>query len=61
MGRICRSLSSCFEVVPEATSAWKPEQAPQATVTKSSGKSVFEPPPAAGRVKPEKASIWMVG
>lgn len=32
------SLLSCFAVVPEATSEWKPEIAPQATVTKSIGK-----------------------
>ena len=32
-----RSLSSCLDVVPDATSAWKPEHAPQATVMNKAG------------------------
>ena len=31
-------MSSCFEVVPEATRLWKPEIAPQAMVMNSAGK-----------------------
>ena len=34
------SRRSCFEVVPEAMSAWNPEHAPQAIVMKSMGKRV---------------------
>ena len=30
-------MSSCFDVVPELTRPWKPEIAPQAMVTNSSG------------------------
>ena len=59
---MCRSLSSCLEVVPDATSAWKPEQAPHATVTKRSGKRyIVAPPFAAFTVKPENASMLIVG
>ena len=36
--RASRSLFSCLDVVPEATSEWKPEMAPQATVTNRAGK-----------------------
>jgi hypothetical protein len=32
------STSTCLEVVPDPTNPWNPEQAPQATVTKSMGK-----------------------
>jgi len=47
------SLSSILGVVPEATSAWKPEIAPQAIVMKRNGKSgpgTIGPPPAANCV-----------
>ena len=32
------SLSICLEVVPDDTSAWNPETAPQAITTKTNGK-----------------------
>ena len=57
-----RSLSSCFEVVPDATSAWKPEHAPHATVTNSSGKTyIVEPPRADFTAKLENASMFIDG
>ncbi len=31
------SLSSCFELVPDATMPWNPDTAPQAMVTNKSG------------------------
>jgi hypothetical protein len=39
MKRVWRSFSISFGVVPEAMSAWKPERAPHAIVTKRNGKS----------------------
>lgn len=36
--RTCDSFWISFGVVPEATSAWKPESAPQAMVMKRNGK-----------------------
>ncbi len=42
------SLSSIFGVVPDETSAWKPEIAPHAIVTKTNGKifpGMIGPPP----------------
>jgi hypothetical protein len=36
-------LSSCFEVVPDDTSEWKPEMAPQAMVMNRNGKKLGEP------------------
>src|ERR1039458_9411398 len=42
------SLSSILDVVPEDTSEWKPEMAPQAMVTKRNGNSLplmMGPPP----------------
>ena len=32
------SLLICFDVVPEDTSAWNPDTAPQAITTKTNGK-----------------------
>ena len=46
--RMWLSLSTILGVVPEATSAWKPEIAPQAMVMKQNGKSgpgMIGPPP----------------
>ena len=37
MGLASFSLASCFDEVPVEIRAWKPEQAPQATVMKSAG------------------------
>ena len=37
-GNISFSFLICFEAVPEETSAWKPETAPQAIVTNKYGK-----------------------
>ena len=37
MGFASVSLSSCLEVVPEATREWKPEIAPQAMVVNRTG------------------------
>lgn len=51
------SLSSCLELVPELTKEWKPEMAPQATVTNRTGKSHWPPP----RSKPTNGEISMVG
>jgi hypothetical protein len=48
-------------VVPEATSEWNPEMAPQAIVMNTKGKSLpgtMGPPPS---TKAEKAGAWMVG
>ncbi len=49
---MCDSRSTCFEVVPEQTSPWKPEHAPHAMVTKRKGKSE---PVSPGTVQPLKA------
>ena len=61
MGRIDFSLESCLELVPDATSAWKPEHAPHATVTKRNGKSMSVMPLRPTAEKPVKASMWSVG
>jgi len=37
------SLATCLDVVPDETSAWKPEHAPHATVVKSSGNNGSPP------------------
>ena len=39
MKRVWRSFSTIFGVVPEAISAWNPERAPHAMVTKRNGNS----------------------
>ena len=55
------SLSIIFGVVPDATSAWKPEIAPQAMVMKTNGKSgpgTIGPPPPTNC---ENAGIWRAG
>ncbi len=53
---MCDSFATCFEVVPEQTRPWKPEQAPQAMVTKRKGKSVPVMPPASQDVN---AGCWI--
>src|SRR5256885_13615765 len=48
MGRISDSRSTVFDVVPDDTSAWKPEIAPHAMVMKTNGNSgpgITGPPP----------------
>ena len=45
MGLASFSLSSCLDVVPEETSEWKPEIAPQATVVNSTGNKYCVPFP----------------
>ena len=49
MGCASASLSSCLDVVPEATRLWKPEMAPQAMVMNS-----------AGNRKPEAAALFVM-
>ena len=62
MCRASFSLSSCLEVVPEATSEWKPEIAPQAIVTNNAGKilPVVKSPFEAACVNPLNAGILRV-
>ena len=43
------SRAICFDVVPEQTRPWKPEQAPHAMVTKRNGKSAPVGPGAHAR------------
>ena len=55
------SRSIIFGVVPEPTSAWKPEIAPHAMVMNTNGKSVpgtIGPPPSTNGVN---AGIWSFG
>ena len=50
MGRACDSFDSIFGVVPDDTSAWKPEMAPHMIVMKTNGKTLpgtMGPPPPA--------------
>ncbi len=57
----CDSRSIILGVVPEATSEWNPEIAPQAIVMKTKGKSgpgMIGPPPA---MKPVTRGISIVG
>ena len=49
MGCAWLSLSSCLDVVPEATRLWKPEMAPHAMVMNS-----------AGNRKPEAAALFVM-
>ncbi len=50
------SLSICLDVVLELTREWKPEIAPQATVTNKNGNRVFPP-----ILKPLKAANSIAG
>jgi hypothetical protein len=50
------SRLSCLEVVPLATIEWKPEQAPQAIVMKSTGKRGGVAP-----VKPKRSACETAG
>ena len=62
MGRMCASLDICFDVVPDATSAWNPEHAPHATVTNRSGKrSIGDPFVAEATLRPANASMFSEG
>ena len=56
-----RSLSSCFALVPDATSAWKPEHAPHATVTKRNGNRRSVAPLLPTAEKPANASVVSAG
>ncbi len=59
--RVSDSLSIIFGVVPEPTSEWKPEIAPQAMVMNTNGKSLpgmMGPPPWTNW---ENAGAWMGG
>ena len=63
MGLASFSLSSCLDVVPEETSEWKPEIAPQATVVNSTGNKYCVPfplstenPPNAGKLASKAVS-----
>ena len=58
---MCRSEASCLAVVPDATSEWKPEQAPHAIVMKRNGKSGRATPFASAALQPAKASRFTVG
>ena len=51
------SFSTVLEEVPEETRPWKPETAPQATVTNRMGNMV----PSFSLVKPVKTGRFMVG
>ena len=51
-----RSRASCFTVVPLAMRLWKPEIAPQATITNSMGQSGPDEPE-----KPPTAGAWKAG
>ena len=51
------SFSTVLEEVPEETKLWKPETAPQATVTNRMGNMV----PSFSLLKPVKTGRFMVG
>ena len=51
------SFSTVLEEVPEETRLWKPETAPQATVTNRMGNMV----PSFSLLKPVKTGRFMVG
>ena len=60
--RTCDSFSIIFGVVPDATSAWNPDSAPQAIVMKTNGNS--EPAktgPVPSRAKSVTASFSSIG
>jgi hypothetical protein len=62
MKRLCFSLCSIFGVVPEAISAWNPDRAPQAMVTKRKGHSA--PGTTGPSTRPAnslKAGTWISG
>ena len=64
IGRASFSLSSCLEVVPEATNEWKPEIAPHAIVTNNAGNIVPRETPEPTvplSMKLVKAGISIVG
>ncbi len=54
MKRVWRSFSTSFGVVPDAMSAWKPDSAPHAMVTKRNGNNA---PDTTGPVSPLANSL----